>query len=283
MKIVAIVAGLVLGWSLLGFTCGCAVPTGGSGPADDTASPTPDEDDMGTGSTLTKKWGWGQAGPLITGRTDKQVSMQAVFSPETAGEYTLMFNMSGNPASNNPIFAEALIIWSVEGHSVTRRVNVGDGISVTGVGQAVKVIMTDATSSIFGAPNQVEYQVACQVAPGSRGSNKQPPTLVPVHALGTPSAASGSGFFPVLTGNTTAVAIPQDAGVISVYITVGGATEPTPLTARVFHLYAGNPVKDYDPRDFPDWVPVTPGADQILLSNTSGETLNFTVTFGIDG
>ncbi len=240
----------------------------------------------GVGSTLQEKRGWGTSGKLITGHPEKMVSMQANF-PDP-GSYTIEFSKDNPGGSNEPIFAEALITWAVEGNYVTRRVNIADGVSVTGVAQAVKIIMTDATSSLFGAPNNTTYGVACQVARGVRGSNKQPPTLVPTTfvPIGSPQGAGGAGFYEVVAGQQLFVALPTDAGIISLYTVVSAGAPLTEFQPMVSLLNNGFILKQYDPRDYPDWVPTTPGCDQIRLDNNvggGGQVINFGLTFGIDG
>jgi hypothetical protein len=248
----------------------------------------------GTGSSLTRtqdrgehatKTGWGTSGKLFTGQKDKVVTMQAVF-PEP-GSYTAEFSRSDNPNSNSPIFAEALLTWAVEGNYVSRRINIIDGASITGVSQAVKIILSDATPTpvIGGGPNGSVYEVACQVAPGVRGSSKQPPTLVPTSGTlpaGGP-AAGGGGAFPVFAGGTTNIAVPQDAGVISVYVTVSAVAPFAEFGALVIMNNGAFTLKTYDPRDFPDWVPLSPGTTQIQLVNNTIADIKFSITFGIDG
>jgi hypothetical protein len=239
-----------------------------------------------TGSTLTPKYGWGQAGKLTTGRTDRMVTMQATFPDSYT--YTAEFSKDDNPLSNNPIFAEALITWATEGHFVSRRINVANGCSISGVAQSVKVIITDATGNLRGAPNNVEYGVAVQVSRGVRGANKQPPVLVPGVAKGIGGThVGGSGFYPVF-GSGVDVPVPQNAGIISVFVTVGASPMVGPVTQpqdtfRVVHSYLATALKIYDPRNFPDWVPIAPGVDTIELQNFSGAEYDFSVIFGVDG
>lgn len=236
-----------------------------------------------TGSTTNLKMGWGTSGKLATGNTSKMVTLQADFP--ISETYTIEFAKTNNPASNNPIFAEALITWSVEGNYVTRRVNIGDGVSLTGVGQAIKVQMTDATvAGRGGEPNASEYLVSCQVAPGVRPTTEQGPTLTPQTTVPS-SLNGGGGLFTVGPGATVVVPISQDAGVIAMKVMAIDTTTNT-LAARgltVKQLYAGVTVKQYDPALTDDWVPVTPGTDQIALVNHTAHTLDVSPVFEIDG
>lgn len=254
---------------------------------------------MSTGTTYGKKTGWGTSGTLTTGRKDRSVSIQADF--ERAGPattYTISFGKSNNPASNNPIFAEALITWAVEGNYVSRRVTIADGTSISGVGQAVKVILTDNTqpaisgNPLFDPVVPADYSVSVQLAPGVRGADEQPPTLVP-HApdpTNTTQTIVGNfennGFYGVDPGKTVALNVPQDAGAKSLFVTVitPGENE-VHGNLRVVHVYQGVPVREYDPRDFSEWVPLVPGVDQVWLTSDASvlRTAFFGVTFGIEG
>ena len=240
-----------------------------------------------TGTTRGPKNGWGQAGKLLTGNPQSQVTMQAQF--DEPGTYTVQFSKADNPASNNPIFTVAIITWSVEGHFLTRKVNVADGVSVSGVGQAVRVQLNDATPNNLGTPTGEEYDVSVQVARGVRGTNKQPPILIGGESVPPSSVGSGGngGLYTVLNGGTAVIPIPTGSGVISVYVTVAAAPPaPAPIAemAVLANLnYAGLAFKMWDPRDFPDWVPIVPGTNSISLVNTSGQTTVWSVAFGIDG
>jgi hypothetical protein len=239
-------------------------------------------------SSRGPKTGWGTSGKLTTGDLVGQVTLQANF--EETGTYTIEFSMDTNALSNNPIFAEALITWSIEGNYLQRRVNVADGISVSGVGQAVKIQMMDATSNITGPINAVQYGVACQVAKGVRGSNKQPPTLVPRGTL-PPSAdgsGNGSGNFTIGPGpiSTLFVPVPQNSGLISLFVTTldtsTGTSQPGDII--IVQQYNGTVVRDYDPYIYRDWVPLAAGVDAIEIFNTNpSDTYRVSLTFGVDG
>ncbi len=226
-----------------------------------------------------KSGGWSQSGVMHTGSLTDQVSLQAKFPK--AESYTVQFGI--NPSAGalaEAVQAEALISWSVEGNTVTRRVNVANGASVTGTGQAVRVVMADRTVGGTGK----DYVVSVQVAPGSRPSTQQPPTLIPVPAFFN-VAPTGGVSDPVIP-------IPTDAGAISVFVTVtavgpGGPVASAEGIATVDQQISGGFTrKTYDPRTA-EWVPLTPGATFLQLHNNntviSGIHLFFSVTFGIDG
>lgn len=99
--------------------------------------------DAGDRSTFRTKTGWGTSGKLIAGNKQQRVTMQADFNKGVgAFDFTVQFNLDSGSTIVN---AEALIHWRVEGQEVTRRITIGDGASLTGTGQAVRVEMSDAT------------------------------------------------------------------------------------------------------------------------------------------
>jgi hypothetical protein len=238
-----------------------------------------------TGTTLGCKTGWSTANTLRTGDPNAQVTMQAEF-PET-GTYTMQFTRGGNPKELNPIVAEALVTWVVEGNTVTRRINIGtSGCALSGTGQAVRVRMVDATPSLVGPPGGLPYGVSVLCTLGVRGSSKQPPTLVPRNT--DPPAAAGTGVgggtFPVAGGASYIVDIPDDAGAISLFVTAltaAGTSAAGAITVKV--LYAATVIQSFDPVVTDDWVPILPGATRVEVTNNSGTLYNTTVTFGIEG
>jgi hypothetical protein len=226
-----------------------------------------------------RKTGWGASGKVVQGAgVSRIVSMQVDFPNDVATSYTVQFRSSvpGNAVCN----PEALITWSVEGQFVTRRVSIGDGTSVTGVGQAVNVKIQDNTPAIFITPGaEVEYSVSVQVAPGFRGASELPPTLYPF------SVANGF-LFEIPAGGNVAIPIPGDAGVTQVFVTAVGIPLGTPIAdATAFAIVTNGPFaqREYDVQRVSGWVPVNPGATQLDLFNTGATQINFTVAFGIDG
>jgi len=192
-----------------------------------------------------------------------------------ASSYTVQFNLLNNAPG---VQAVALITWTVAGNFVTRRVTVGNGVSVTGTGQAVQVRVID-NSLVASAGSK--YNVSILVAPGVRGSSAEPPTLVvsdPIVGYAIPVAPGASHDFPV----------PLDAGVTQVYITVQGALDAggvTLGTSEAQERGGGLPFKSWDPGQTFFWVPVAPGTDTIRVTTgaTAVSTYAFTCTLGIDG
>jgi hypothetical protein len=222
--------------------------------------------------------GWSKSGTLLVGVPGTKQSMQADFP--NSDNYTVQFGINTDkvPATFvHAIEAEALITWSVAGNDLTRRVSIGNGVSVMGTGQAVKVVMMDATQLGGGPVPGFEYDVSVQVAPGTRGNVLQPPVLNP----------SPSFFAAVPPGGIINVPIPQDAGVISVYVSVMSvAGIPIPENNVIVSHNKGplTTFRVYDPRTF-EWVPVAAGTTSIIIVNSfpSLPGIDIAVAFGIDG
>ena len=264
-----------------------------------------------TGTARGKKDGWGQSGVLSTGG-NQQVTMQADF--DEPGTYTAEFaigaaqqqysvhtfvneqgqkqtSIGGGGANSgvspNPIYAVATITWGVEGHYVSRQVSIGNGVSISGVGQSVKIVMVDATPAIYAPNNNTLYGVQVQVTKGVRGTSKQPPVLLPSPGVISGPAGStqqGVSSYNLVAGGQVVLPIPQNGGVISVFVTVFATTPLAEgIVAAIMQNAAAGTLMEWDPRDFPDWVPITPGASDIELLNNSAVPTNWAVFFGIDG
>ncbi len=216
-----------------------------------------------------KSGGWAQSGTLTGQNNDKQVSLQVNF-PKSSN-YTVEFTVSypGTPVKRRK--TEALITWTVNGNFVTRRVNVNNGVSVTGVGEAIRVVMKDANSGGGG-----DYVAGVSVAPGSRGGNKQPPTLLP----------AANSFVTIANAGTADIAIPADSGAISFFVAAVN-TLPQAVTGGMLKAFQvdilGGVVLAVCDAQKADWIPIVPGADTIRLQNLSGADCQFFVMLGIDG
>ena len=230
-----------------------------------------------------KKVGWSTSGKLITGNALRQVTLQADFP--RAETYSLEFNkFSNNLNSDFPIRAEALITWSVEGNSVSRRISIANGTTIQGVAQAVKVVINDVT--VAASPGPIEYDVSVQVTPGSRGTNRFPPFLSPTNGFNS----------IVLATPSVRVPIPQDAGAIlflleALGIGPGGPFDFRALLPNTLFVIQEQNLVQIAFAEYPgpsQTIPIVPGADSILISgNFAADPLltriQTTLLFGIDG
>lgn len=237
------------------------------------------------GNQQSHSGGWANTITMTTGETDKIGSLAANFP--IAGLYTVEISVElpyvpDHPTGKAPDL-EALITWSVEGHSVRRRVSVGYGVSVSAPAQGIQVQLFDMTDN-SGGYEAADYIASVLITPGVRPSDGQPPTL-------------DLQGFTVLPGQDTVDinAIPAGVGAKSVLITAiryGNAnnivvTQPAPGFIQVVQEDAnGLPLKVYDPRDY-GFMPLSPGCVNVLIRNyevdLADTAVGYTVTIGIDG
>lgn len=224
-----------------------------------------------------KKTGWQQSGVLTTGRPDKRVSMQADFQPE-AGYYTIQFGVDAPEATVPSYDAIAEITWSVEGATIRRVVSVANGVTVSGPGQAVRVVVYDQSlnASIFGYN---DYTVTIAVSPGTRPSAGRPPILQARWTSGLPSVA------PIAIAGSATLDIPQDSGVGSVELLLSAVAGIFPIIARVQHFVPGGTIqKLYMITEETDgFIAIAPGSTQVTVYNESVSAIYCTATWGIDG
>ena len=122
--------------------------------------------------------GWSRVAKLISGtNTAATGSLQQAF--DKAEAYTCTFTLKVDddlnqvsgfpPHSVAPIQAEATIEFTVAGNTYTRVLSVTDGMSVTGVCNAIRVRVVDTTTPV-GLADIVglQYHISIQVAPGIR-------------------------------------------------------------------------------------------------------------------
>lgn len=210
--------------------------------------------------------------------TTPEVSFQSKFSKTEDGPgaqyFTIEFNVT--PPVSGYYFCLAEIIWSTEGNEVRRLISLVNGAVISGTAQFAKVRIFDNTVIPAAPFNDPEvYKVSAQVAPGCRPSQQQPPRL-------------RGGLFEVAGGGgTTDVAIPTDAGVISVNLQFRYTN--TPNTGSVSFLSAGGAIVlstfDLNRVNPGDWIPVPPGATIMRIQNNSGALISLlgAETWGIEG
>jgi len=239
------------------------------------------EEDM----SIPRSREWSQGGYLTPGRVGPQVGMQKGL--DGLGNYTVQFEVGAlpSPVSAGPgltqFRTEAVVTWTVGGRSVSRRVSVVDGMSISGTAEAVDVRVEDTSRVISGSDLVViPYEVSIQVAAGARATNSVPPFLEaregPIEI-----AAAGAGSFD----------IPLNSGITSAFVSIGVIVgSATPLDGRVDismqtnNQELKNVTVPFDGLTPPFWIPLAPGADEIAIYNRlTAITINASVTYGIDG
>lgn len=241
--------------------------------------------------------GWGVGRNLITGDTNTTVSMQANFEP---GDYTIQFDLIIDPAvlkrvgdAGLILSATALITWSVNGIIVTRVVNVGNGVSVSGNATGVSVVMSDTSFPTNGAPEGFgeAYRVSATVTRGTRPDVQQPPILISPNVDGTLGTVGSTAILlvsPTASNPAGVVLVPANAGAISALITVAGGTGPLLDQSFIVSQVIGDPfgsfteLAKYDPRSF-SWCPLAPGTSALVLTNGNDFPLFVQVFWGIEG
>jgi hypothetical protein len=231
-------------------------------------------DDLGAEPSKGKLAAWSISGTLTAGDFDKSVSLQALFAEP--GDYTVQLSGIFPPANVLvPIQPEAEIIWSVAGNSISRKVSVGSGISISGNAEAVRVVVKDVTN-LFGGP-LTDYEVSITICKGTRAAIPIPPTLL------VPLAAGFGGLNP---GAAVDIPIPQGVGITSVHVSIAQRIGvPIPEQAiQVLQRGAGGigTLQAYDPRAI-GWCPMAPAAVTLRIKNWTAGIVDFAVTFGIDG
>lgn len=272
--------------------------------------------EIGDDMTMGERGGWSASGKLLNSGTaiGNNVPLQVDFGQqlnkraELAREFHLNPTLSDLPAKNytvqfavgnlsvtggeiNPI---AEISWAVAGNTVKRLVSVTNGMSVTGVGEAIKVVVYDATDQTAPAPTACTYDVEITVAPGSRPSEQQPATYTTYLAsdpfFGAQVPLLGMTF--ISPNSSIIVPVPQGIGIISTFATAvvsssNGVTIPQG-TALVEQNGFGGVTRIYDTQTTNGWVPILPQIQIIVLINgfpvaPGSPTIAFSLMWGIDG
>ena len=133
------------------------------------------------------------------------------------------------------------------------------------------------TSGLVGNYSISDYKVGATLSRGSRPTIMQPPTLA------TDTIAIIASVGPPQSFN-----IPQDAGIISVLVTVtaGVGAQSESLNGWVDFVDLGGSLilGNYVPNYFSGWFPVPVGAATLRMHNESvTATLQFAVQWGIEG
>ncbi len=225
--------------------------------------------------------GWSRKGLLVTRNRTDSLSLQADLDfPETHCVQFFAENVQlpGLPPRS---VAEAIIIWSVGGNNLQRRVSIGNGTSVYGTGQQVNVTLKDATRLSGGAATPLQYKVSVQVAKGVRPAMQQPPILIPSEDDGTWTQGrvnvAGAASSPDIT-------IPKDAGVISVFATaVSPAGTAVPDGSVLLEQRTSEIQRESGISTSGLWLPLSPNAELLRITNTNAFEVQVGILYGIDG
>lgn len=238
------------------------------------------------------------------------VGLQVKFSKP--GYHTVQFNVIQNsPAIDdavlNPLIVrpQAEIIWSVAGNSIRRVIDITDGSSVSGTGEALNITVTDNSFSPAGVTdNEYEYFVSIQVTPGLRPiqGGTQPPAKNAETGFypGGDVFDAGGVFFinnaavpPALSDNTTII-VPQNVGINSFFLNISvQAGHPTPKNGELVIVQDGGApgaaqflmISNYDAMN--RWTPMSPGTKFITIFNqyelSNPSHVIGSILFGVEG
>lgn len=202
--------------------------------------------------------------------------------------YTVQFTPLGLPPTAAGI-APAMIstvadvVFSVDGRTQFRRINVNQGARICGQADAVSVTVKDNSNPADPGriPAAFEYQVSIAVSRGVRPDQFQPPTLYPTNADGFVVQPPDLLLAPAAS---KILVIPQGVGVLAVNVTALDQTFAAIPEGKATVDYMANGVilRSFDARVAP-WIPIVPGANQLRLTNNAANNVQFSALFGIDG
>jgi hypothetical protein len=219
--------------------------------------------------------GWSASGSLTAG---KGVTLQTP-EFEKAGNYTVQFDVqlnNGVVLLSDPVQLRAEISWFVEGNSVQRIVDVGNGVSVSGMAQKITVkVYNDSTIVLGGSVTELAV-VSILVVEGIRPAVEKPPTYLLNRATIAPNAS-------------TTITLPADVGATSVLVNISPTVIGTAIGAYDVLVEqvgdtGGTPVlSSYDPRQ-ESWMPIAVGTKAFKISTSAAApSLVATTILGVDG
>lgn len=211
--------------------------------------------------------GWSVSGELLPGADDESVVLQAQF--QHIGYYTVQFQLDIPPGAvgeAGSIYCLADITWTVEGNSITRRVSLGNGTTVSGMGQSVNVEIFDFSQPGGGA----RYRVTANLAPGARPTSGSNPQLA-INSWIVPVEDRRGATLPqvVTPGGIITFDIPQNVGVNSVFIfaaPVNAVANSKVATEDFLNVTYNISFQARLQYALNRWIPVPPAAVQLLAA-----------------
>ncbi len=198
--------------------------------------------------------------------------------PET---YTLQFSFVTveAAASGKPFIptCKAIITWKVDGQHQRRVISIVSGASISAPCNAVDVKLQDEP---LGGDNTIgkKYKVQTTLSRGLRANTQEPPTLLTV-----PSQGIG-------TGASAVIPVPQDSGVTQMLLLLASGNtadvfSETSVIVSMRDVAVPSPflLGTYYPLKCCHWMPLTPGTQEVVVTNGTGVTIFATVIWGIDG
>ena len=167
-------------------------------------------------------------------------------------------------------FTQATVMFTVEGVTIIRTFDVAAGVSISGLAEAVRVMVKDVTPSSFSASEGQAYGITISVAMMPRPGGTAPPTLTgianeTVGSSGTINVAVPLGASAVVVSGTGA------AGVVSLQVAQQTADKSMTLMECDLTSVPSPPIA------------LMSGCGNIAITNLAGSNSNVTVQFVIDG
>lgn len=208
--------------------------------------------------------GWAVGGSLITGNSSNTVSLQAHFGK--ASIFTVQLDVTPPDSGSVP---QVTISYTVNGVPVDRTIDVAAGASISGVAEAVRVRIIDATP-IPKMTAGIAYPVTITI-----GTYPRPGGAYPT-VTGAYDTTIASG------GNQETVRVP--AGANGVYVFAWPASGTT-IDLEITQSNSVGPLfKALQTDGIPQQpIPLVAGAKFVNVINNGATNIQATVIFSIDG
>ena len=168
-------------------------------------------------------------------------------------------------------FTQATVMFTVEGVTITRTFDVAAGVSISGLAEAVRVMVKDTTPSSFASSQGQQYGITISIALMPRPNTAVPPTLTGL-ANGTVGALATVNVAVPLGANSVIVTGTGAAGVVSLQLAQQTADLSTTLMECDLTSVPSPPIA------------LMAGCGNIAITNLASSTgAQVTVQFGIDG
>jgi hypothetical protein len=198
----------------------------------------------------------------------KTVSLQANLSPPQV--CTVQFSITPlsqpNERENIPV---AIIEFACNGCTVRRKISVYDGATISGPGEAIKVIASDESEDARRGP----YAVNVTISIGTRAGFASPVLMNDPQAI---VASTASHTFE----------IPQDVGAIGLRFQVAAST-PTatidPEKLVIEFIDSGGSTISAEQNPVTGFVQIPPGAVEVTLQNNDTNQVRARPVYQIDG
>jgi len=207
--------------------------------------------------------GWAQPGQLTVGGTQAAQAQRTFPVPQV---FTVTVD-TDVPADGITAATQATVTWSLNGVPMQRTFDVAAGVSISGVADAITVIVRDRTAQVSPlSPTGATYGVYILMAVRQR----------PVSAV--PVVLTGAAAFTLNGHSQQIVPVPRGASSVAVYSFANSAIvlelqEQTLDGAVVLDAIATNG----------EFIPLVAGAQQIVVLNGNAGAPMVTVVFGVDG